>query len=783
VPESAKDERPTIDLELAEILDVYRQELRGGVDPAPEACLDKHPALAEELGECLQGLAAMEELRDALSVPETPAMFAPRSLGDFQIVREIGRGGMGVVYEAIHLGLNRRVALKMIRAGALADAQDHELFRKEALAAAALQHPNIVQLHEVGEHEGQPYLVLEYVDGGSLEAKLAGTPLDASQAAQLLATLAHAMQYAHERGIIHRDLKPANVLLKDEGVRMKDESGSSRPSDSSFILPPSSFTPKITDFGLAKQLHGDANQTHSGTIKGTPSYMAPEQASGGVTSEATDVYALGAILYETLTGRPPFRAATALDTLVQVTTLEPVPPSRLQPMTPRDLETICLKCLQKDPRRRYASALELAEELGRFLRHEPIQARRVGVPSRFAMWCRRNPVVAALLGVAAALTMLVVVLLLLRLADWSDRRAKVLSSNVFAANHLANTILVELWKMAEAVDQTANDPKLRALLKREDLEGMKHYFEETHRRDPERRIIGPDGKSAFHTWHIVNKDGILLADVPAPKKSVIHRPFMGRDYFTGANRHMGVQGRARVHVSRAYLSVNDELYKITLSAVVYDGDNGRGNSLGVVSATIPANARLGTLQLQDPDHTAVLVTRVDKRNPHVPPPKVEREPAEYLILVHPGYSDESEYGRGKKAEVLPRERLRAVTPPVPGDEFISRQQLLDAAEAVDDGYEDPVGATNPAYAGRWLAGFAPVGNTELVVIVQQKREEWSDALGMWFWLSVVCAALSAAGVAAYRYRRSWTRIPQEPVGPTPQTAPTVPLVDAPIRAP
>ena len=756
MPESGDNQRPTVELELAEILDVYRQELRGGEDPAPEECLEAHPELAAQLGDCLQGLAAMEELREALSVPAPAPLFGPRSLGDFQIVREIGRGGMGVVYEAIHLRLNRRVALKMIRAGALADAQDHELFRKEALTAASLQHPNIVQLYEVGEHEGQPYLVLEYVDGGSLDAKLAGTPIDPFQAAELLATLAHAMQYAHERRIIHRDLKPANVLLVNGGAASGEWSKQGS-SPATRVSSPATHQPKIADFGLAKQLHGEAGQTQSGAIKGTPSYMAPEQASGGITSETTDVYALGAILYETLTGRPPFRAATALDTLVQVTTMEPVAPTRLQPMVPRDLETICLKCLHKDPRKRYATARELADELGRFLRHEPIQARRVGPVGRFGLWCRRNPVVAALLGVAAALTGLVLVLLLMRLADWSDRREKILSNNVFAANHLANTILVELWKMAEAVDQTANDPKLRELLRDEDRAGLQLYLEATYRKDPERKIIGPDGKSAFHTWHVVNKHGILLADAPKPLRSVVNMPFMGRDYFQGARRHVGVTGRARVHVSRAYKSINDDLYKITLSAVVYDGPDGRSPIVGVVSATLPADATLGSLDLKDPDRTAVLVARVDTSDPRKTPPPEDTQAPEYLILLHPGYGDLSDYGRGKKAEALPREKLRGVAPPMPGDEFVPKQRLIDAAEAIDDAYEDPLGKRNPKYAGRWLAGFAPVGNTELVVIVQQRREEFRNALANWHWLLLGSLALVGTGLVGLRFWRSRKR--------------------------
>jgi tetratricopeptide (TPR) repeat protein len=298
----------------------------------------------------------------------------------YELLGEIGRGGMGVVYKARHRQLNRLVALKVIGAGGHADAGQRVRFRTEAEAAARLQHPHVVQIHEVGEHNGLPYLCLEFLDGGNLAHKLTGTPLPAGQAAGLVQTLARAVHYAHCRGVVHRDLKPANVLLAVDG------------------------TPKIADFGLAKILDDSAGLTASGAILGTPSYMAPEQAScarpGRVAGErvgpAADVYALGAILYELLTGRPPFKAATPLETVLQVVADEPVPPRLLQPGTPRDLETVCLKCLAKEPLRRYATAEALAEDLGRFQRDEPITARPAGSLERLGRWCRRNPRVAVL---------------------------------------------------------------------------------------------------------------------------------------------------------------------------------------------------------------------------------------------------------------------------------------------------------------------------------------------------------------------------------------------------
>ena len=294
----------------------------------------------------------------------------------YEILGELGRGGMGVVYRARQTKLHRVVALKMILSGAHAGEADLARFRTEAEAIARLQHPNIVQIHEIGEHEGKPFFSLEFCAGGALDRKLGGTPLPPKEAARLVETLARAMFVAHQANVIHRDLKPANVLLLTDG------------------------TPKITDFGLAKKLDDTSGQTQSGAIMGTPSYMAPEQA-GGKSHEigpAADVYALGAILYELLTGRPPFKAATPLDTVLQVVSQEPVPVRRLNPPVPTDLETICHKCLQKDPEKRYASAAALADDLARYSRGEPIAARPAGRAERAWRWCRRNPALAGSLA-------------------------------------------------------------------------------------------------------------------------------------------------------------------------------------------------------------------------------------------------------------------------------------------------------------------------------------------------------------------------------------------------
>jgi eukaryotic-like serine/threonine-protein kinase len=304
----------------------------------------------------------------------------------YRVDSVLGFGGMGVVYHAWHLRLNRPIALKMLLAGAQARPTELKRFLREAQAVAALRHPNIVQVYDVGEVSGRPFFTMEFIEAGSLAEQILGVPQAARQTAALVATLADAIHVAHRHGIVHRDLKPANILLTKDG------------------------TPKVTDFGLALRLEGDGGLTLSGMPMGTPSYMSPCQARGDKSAmgPSTDIWALGAILYELLTGRPPFRAESPTATLQQVVADEPVPPARLNSQVPRDLQTICLKCLQKEPLGRYATAADLAADLNRFLRHEPIRARPVGPVGRLARWAQRHPGPAALSG-ALATTALVAV--------------------------------------------------------------------------------------------------------------------------------------------------------------------------------------------------------------------------------------------------------------------------------------------------------------------------------------------------------------------------------------
>ncbi len=378
------------DQRLERILADYLHAVEAGEAQDRDALMRQHPDLADELHSFFRNRDAIERLARPLKeqgppLPETLGSEGGaesgvgttiRYFGDYELLEEIARGGMGVVYRARQVTLNRIVALKMILEGELATVQEVQRFRQEAEAVGNLDHPNIVPIYETGEHNGRHYFSMKLIEGGNLAQKVPAFLLDQKAAARLLATVARGVHYAHQRGVLHRDLKPANILLDRQGQ------------------------PHVTDFGLAKRVGADRGQTQSGAVVGTPSYMAPEQAGASKDlSTAVDVYSLGAIFYELLTGSPPFRAETPLETLRQVVGCEPEQLRRRKPDVDADLETICLKCLEKDPRRRYDSALALAEELERWLRGEPISARPVSSRERLWRWCRRNPLVA---GLAAA---------------------------------------------------------------------------------------------------------------------------------------------------------------------------------------------------------------------------------------------------------------------------------------------------------------------------------------------------------------------------------------------
>jgi WD40 repeat protein len=513
-----------------EALAAYLEAADAGQPPDRQEFLARYPDLAAELEAFFANRAQFQRLAAPLGPAASPpqvnhgdaAAEAPtlapgaatdpspgtvRYFGDYELLAEIARGGMGVVFKARQVSLNRLVALKMILAGQLASPQDVQRFRTEAEAAANLDHPNIVPIYEVGEHEGQHYFSMKLIEGGNLAQQVSQLTTDPRTTARLLATIARAVQYAHQRGILHRDLKPANILLQwpaGEGS------------------PP---VPHVTDFGLAKRVEGDKGLTASGAIVGTPSYMAPEQAQGkrGAVTTAADVYSLGAILYELLTGRPPFQAETPLDTILQVLEQEPPRPRVLKPRMDRDLETICLKCLRKDPARRYSSAEALAQDLEHWLAGEPIQARRPGAGERFIKWAKRRPAAAAVAaggGVAGAAFLIVVLSynawleqtndqLRIALGDAEKERTLAAERESAVRGHLYAAHMkaaYEAWQRGEL-------PRVRELLRGQqpqpgqaDLRGFEWYYlwrhchSERHtlqggNHSPRAMAFSPDGKA------------------------------------------------------------------------------------------------------------------------------------------------------------------------------------------------------------------------------------------------------------------------------------------------
>ena len=422
----------------------------------------------------------------------------------YELLGILGRGGMGIVFRARQISLKRQVALKMILTGRHARHSDRQRFQKEAEAVARLQHPNIVQIYEVGQQNGLPYFSLEFVNAGSLAQFLGGIPQSPSVSAQLVLHLADAMHYAHKRGVVHRDLKPANILLHLDESRILREG---ERADTAIFRELTSYVPKISDFGLAKQVGGDEHLRH-GTIVGTPSYMAPEQAGrpGGI-GPAADVYALGAILYEMLTGRPPFKAPSVKETAEQVLTQDPVPPTQLQPQVPRDLETICLTCLQKDPGARYASAEVLGEDLRRFLANEPICAHPTPLPERMQKWARRQP--------ATALALLAGTLLAAGLVyAWADltyalrgERDQARAESEHHAAHLQQALLT--------IDHLAGDREPRSALLR-----AAAFYEALAADARDQPTLRPVSARLLRAWRVRRQLGDLPGATTAYKDAI-----------------------------------------------------------------------------------------------------------------------------------------------------------------------------------------------------------------------------------------------------------------------
>jgi eukaryotic-like serine/threonine-protein kinase len=476
-------DEPMSPAEREQLLDglvaAYFEAAEGGQRPDSAQWLARHPELAQELAEFFaaqdrlervaaplrqvaQAAAAPDETIDCLRTSDDPTAAPPvGSFGDYELLEELGQGGGGVVFRARQRGAGREVALKMVLAGRAATRAERDRFRTEAEVVAGLDHPHIVPLYEVGEYDGTPYFSMKFVPGGSLAEAVAGGGWARGKepqrrAAQVLAQVARAVHHAHQRGVLHRDLKPANVLLDERGE------------------------PHVTDFGLAKRLEGGAaGHTQTGAVVGTPSYMAPEQARGdrAAVTTATDVYGLGAVLYALLAGRPPFREPTVLETLRQLQEREPERPGKVRAGVDRDLETVCLKCLRKEPGQRYASTEAVAEDLERWLRGEPIQARPIGRVARVWRWCRRNPVVAGLTGAVALLLVAAAVGLVVgALMIWREQARTKVALAEARANFRKARDAVDHMLSRVAAEKLAHVPQMQEV-RRELLEKALEFYQ------------------------------------------------------------------------------------------------------------------------------------------------------------------------------------------------------------------------------------------------------------------------------------------------------------------
>ncbi len=641
-------------------------------------------------------------LNPELDVPAPAPDGAPTSFGPYVLQEMIARGGMGIVYKARDTRTGRRVALKMLAEEERASERDIQRFREEAEKAASLEHPdvpNIVPIYEMGEHDGRHYFTMPLLEGTLAER------LDAyrepSRAARLMVTVARAVHHGHQHGLIHRDLKPANILLDAAGQ------------------------PYVADFGVALAFEGELKRptlTRFGALVGTLGYMAPEQARGKSASltTAADVYSLGAILYELLTGRPPFVGDDLPELLRQLTETDPQRPSALVPVD-RDLETLCLKCLEREPARRYASAEELAQELERYLRGEPIFARPLGLAARAWRWCRRHPLRAFLLAVAPwFLLCLTAGAILSAREQEQQRRRDLLAANVSAARDLAGTVLLEVTQYGYAVQDAAADPRLLEQFERGGAPATTPFCREMFEfyEDPRNGLKRRNAGRVFDDWFVFDTEGTLHGLWPTPPRPFAGLQFAWRDYFVGAKK-LAERGEKGVYVSRILQAEVDGRHKLAFSAPIYDGG---GKWVGVLVATVAADERLGSLALRHADdarRTIVLLGRTDneRHQAGAPPPEA------LTILVHDGLA------RGN-ARLLPEPAGRQLREALEKQLATGRAQLalpdfegqpIEAA-MLGDAYRDPV----VGYEGRWIAGFAPVGNTGLVVVVQTRNDAVSE---------------------------------------------------------
>jgi len=651
--------------EIDRVAAEFLQAVERGEHPVPEQWMGKHPALAKELATFFEDVGQFGSflgLPAHVAIDETVDLHAPSGLeaanrfGDYELMGEIGRGSMGVVHRAKLKGTNLVVALKQgITSGSSASA-NAKRFREEVENASGLKHPHIVPVFHVGEHDGKPYYTMALIGGGSLDKHIARFVANPRSSAALMAKVARAVHYAHQRRILHRDLKPGNVIL--------DETGE----------------PHVGDFGLATRLD-EEGEASVGAPAGSLPWMAPEAIRGEASvSTAIDVWALGVILYELLTASRPFEGKDRNEVRAAILDNEPVPPQALNPKVPRDLDAICRRCLAKDPDKRYESASALALDLDRWLKNETVRARRSGPFERLIKWSRRNPAFASGLGFSVLLALAGVFAAISMANDQETRlRKEVCEGNEFAARHVASTLLNRLGQYGEAVEAAADDPRLQRACVESDWPGVEEILK--------KRLLGDRvGKDAppFVTAFVLDPTGTIRAEWPQEGK-VVGKNFKDRDYFKGARAR--AKQTQRLHLSRVFLSKNDKLDKLAVSVPFQPA--GPDGPTWVLGATVPTDSSLGLGGLHDDHRKAVLLA-----------PHEELGSSEFVVLVHPAYTR--------------REPTIPFTKPLQRD----GNRIL-----ADDEYLDPVATRHPDYKGRWLAGFAAVPDTELVVVVQQKYDD------------------------------------------------------------
>jgi serine/threonine-protein kinase len=655
---------------------------------------DLHPELSTFIANHDEASRMSQPLRD--QVGSGDGGWPRPTFGPYEIRGEIGRGGMGVIYRAWQPGLNRSVALKMIRSGWGATEDDIERFQTEAEAAASLSHPNIVSIYEFGRIDDQHYYTMELIEGETIDRLDRDFFSHPREAATLLALVARAVHHAHQRGIIHRDLKPSNILV--------DEAGQ----------------PHITDFGLAIRAESGERRTESNVFLGTLPYMAPEQLSGKKQplTTAVDIWSLGVILYELLTGKRPFQGKNQIDTIETIRSHSPASIRGQNFRVPGDLEAIVLKCLEKEPEHRFGSILDLATNLEGWLNGEPIRIGSVHPVVSAWWWCRRNPARAGLIAGAALFLVCAILGSAFYWAQQNAQRMGVLKGLVYTARFVADVVRTRFEEWGKAVDRTAQDPELpgimekwnqairelpnpadvRSLLNGANQQEIQKVCERLHR--------ASQGGPAYEDWFILDERGTLVARTPTPVN--LGGNFENREYFRGMAAHVAAGAGGTAHVSAAFLASVDGHAKFVVCRPIQD----KGRFLGMVAMAMGTHRTMGLNNLQDDDRNVALIAPWDPSRRANDPEMIWPTAPRYVLFLHPGYKNPSENPVAIELPELPAEGMRKC----PEDLLASDSGK---ARGIAD-YADPFAAKDPAYAGHWLAGMAPVGNTGFLVLVQQR---------------------------------------------------------------